>query len=213
MKRASLKFALVAAACFVIADNQATAQENTTKPTTTPQIAQPQTKEQTQTTPAQTTQTTFAANPADVNSIDAIVAAVYSVISGDAGVKRDWNRFRSLFHPKATLTPTGKNRAGVVGARVITPEDYISQSGAYLEKEGFHEREIARRTEQFGNIAHVFTTYEAKHRLSDAKPFMRGINSIQLFNDGARWYVLTIAWSQETPETPLPDKYLKSATQ
>src|SRR5688572_18845337 len=37
-----------------------------------------------------------AANPADVASIDAIVAALYDVISGPAGKKRDWDRMRSL---------------------------------------------------------------------------------------------------------------------
>lgn len=152
-----------------------------------------------------------AANPADVASIDSIVKAVYEVISGDAGVKRDWNRFKSLFYPGARMFPTNKNpNTKKAGGRFITPEDYIERSGPFLEKEGFHEREIARRVEQYGNIAHIFTTYEAKHKLSDEKPFMRGINSIQLLNDGTRWWVVTIAWSPETPDTPLPDKYMKS---
>jgi hypothetical protein len=151
------------------------------------------------------------ANPADVASIDSIVKAVYEVISGDAGVKRDWNRFRSLFYPGARMFPTGINaQTKKAGGRFITPEEYIERSGPFLEKEGFHEREVARRTEQYGNIAHIFTTYEAKRKLSDEKPFMRGINSIQLLNDGSRWWVVTIAWSPETPETPLPEKYMKS---
>jgi hypothetical protein len=150
------------------------------------------------------------ANPADVSSMDAIIKAVYDVISGDAGVKRDWNRFRSLFHPKAQMIPTQKTKDGRIAGIAITPEDYITRSGPFLEKEGFHEREVARRVEQFGNIAHVFSTYDAKHKMSDEKPFMRGINSIQLLNDGKRWWVLTIAWSQETPDSPIPEKYLKS---
>lgn len=151
------------------------------------------------------------ANPADVSSIDAIMKAVYDVISGDAGVKRDWNRFRSLFYPGAKMFPTGKNpQTKKAGGRWLTPEDYVERSGPLLEKNGFHEREIARRVDQFGNIAHVFTTYEAKNKLSDEKPFMRGINSVQLLNDGTRWWVVTIAWSQESPDSPLPEKYLKS---
>jgi len=153
---------------------------------------------------------TLTANPADVSSMDAIIKSVYDVISGDARQKRDWNRFRSLFHPSARLIPTGKNpNTGIISARAFTPEDYIIRSGPYLEKEGFHEREIARRTEIFGNIAHVFSTYETFHKAADKKPFMRGINSIQLLNDGKRWWVLTIYWQQETSETPLPKKYLK----
>ena len=151
------------------------------------------------------------AKPEDVSSIDAIIKAVYEVISGDAGVKRDWNRFRSLFYPNAKLIPTGKNpNTGRAAGRFLTPEDYIKTSGPFLEERGFHEMETARRVEQFGNIAHVFTTYQAKNKLSDEKPFLRGINSIQLINDGTRWWVLNIAWSQETPDSPIPDKYLKS---
>lgn len=152
------------------------------------------------------------AKPEDVSTIDGIVKAIYEVISGDPGQKRDWNRFRSLFYPNAKMIPTGKNRnTGKSGGRFITPEEYIATSGPYLEKEGFHEIGIAQRVEQFGNIAHVFTTYQTKHKLADEKPFMRGINSIQLVNDGTRWWILNIAWSQETPDNPIPEKYLKSA--
>lgn len=151
-----------------------------------------------------------AADPADVESVDAILTAVYDVISGDKGVKRDWDRFRSLFYPGARLIPSGRNaETGVARARTITPDEYIASSGPYLEGEGFHEVEVARRTESYGNIAHAFSTYAARHSLSDPEPFMRGINSIQLFNDGKRWWVLSIAWSPETPAQPLPEHYLK----
>lgn len=151
------------------------------------------------------------ANPADVASLDSIMKAVYDVISGDAGKERDWDRFRTLFHKDARLIPSGKNaQTGVVGARVLSPEDYISRSSAALMKDGFFEREVARTVETYGNIAHVFSTYESFHSLSDKKPFMRGINSFQLLNDGKRWWVITIYWQGETPENPIPKKYLKS---
>ena len=42
------------------------------------------------------------ARPADNDSIDSVVRAVYSVISGPAGT-RDWARFRSLFADGARL--------------------------------------------------------------------------------------------------------------
>lgn len=136
--------------------------------------------------------------------------AVYSVISGDAGQKRDWDRFRSLFHPSARMIPTGKNpNTGVFGAAAMTPEDYIKRSGPYLEKEGFHESEIGRKTEIYGNIAHVFSAYEGRNKLTDKKPFLRGINSFQLLYDGKRWWVVTIFWQQETPDNLVPKKYLK----
>jgi len=151
------------------------------------------------------------ANPADVSSIDGIMKAVYDVISGGAGQKRDWDRFRTLFHKDARMIPSGKNaQTGVVGARAFTPEEYITRSAPFMEKEGFFEREIARRVDSFGNIAQVFSTYEAFHKADDKKPFLRGINSFQLLNDGKRWWVVTIYWQAETPENPLPKEYLKS---
>lgn len=150
------------------------------------------------------------AKPEDVKSIDAIVLALYDVISGDAGEKRDWNRFRSLFYPGARMIPTGTNaKTGKVGARIASPEDYIKANAPFLEGEGFHEQELGRRVDEFGTIAQVFSAYEARNKLSDAKPFMRGINSIQLFNDGKRWWVMTVAWSPETAAAPLPERYSK----
>jgi hypothetical protein len=150
-----------------------------------------------------------AAKPADVASIDAIIAAVYDVISGPAGKKRDWDRMRSLFVPGARLIPTGPRQAGGYGSRVLTVDEYIERSSGFFEKEGFFEREAARQTEQFGQIVHAFSTYESRHAPDDAKPFQRGINSIQLMNDGKRWWVVTIFWQGEDEKTPLPEKYLK----
>ena len=150
------------------------------------------------------------ANPADVSSIDSIIAAVYDVISGPVGQKRDWDRMRSLFVPGARLIPTGRRPTGEVGSRVSTVEEYITRSSPFLETQGFFEREVARRTETFGSIAHAFSTYESRHKADDPKPFMRGINSIQLMNDGKRWWIVTIFWQGEDEKSPLPEKYLKS---
>lgn len=149
------------------------------------------------------------AKPADVGSIDSIIAAVYDVISGPAAKKRDWDRMRSLFLPGARLIPTGPRQAGGYGSRVLTVDEYIERSSPFFEKEGFYETETARVTEQFGNIAHAFSTYDSRHAPSDAKPFARGINSIQLMNDGTRWWIVTIFWQGEDPKNPLPEKYLK----
>ena len=154
-------------------------------------------------------QQTLSVDPADVASKEAIVAALYDVISGPAGKKRNWNRMRSLFIPGGRLIATGKWPAGEIVYRVMDVEGYISTSGDFVETNGFFEREIARRTDSFGNIAHVFSTYEARHRADDPKPFMRGINSIQLLNDGTRWWVVTVSWQPETPDTPVPERYLK----
>jgi len=149
------------------------------------------------------------AKPADVQSIDAIVHALYDVISGPAGQARDWSRFRSLFHEGARLIPTGKRPGDPqMGARVLTPEQYVERASPFFAKEGFYENEASRKLEQFGNIAHVFSTYESRHAQGE-QPFQRGINSIQLFYDGSRWWVMTVMWDAETPQKPIPQKYLE----
>ena len=152
-------------------------------------------------------------NPADVVSVDAIIHSLYDVISGPAGEKRNWERMKTLFIQEAKLMATGKRADGTMGKRVMSVEDYISTSGPFLEKEGFFEREIGRTTDQFGSVVHVFSSYDSKKTLKDEKPFMRGINSIQLWNDGKRWWIVSVFWQAETPENPIPGKYLNRALQ
>ena len=152
---------------------------------------------------------TATANPADVGSVDAIIAALYDVISGEAGKARDWDRFRSLFHPGATMIPTGMAKDGAVRVSIVTPEQYIERNAKMMTEHGFFERELARRTESFGAVTQVLSTYETLAAKTDAKPMARGVNSIQLLNDGKRWWVASIAWAAETPALPLPEKYLK----
>jgi hypothetical protein len=149
----------------------------------------------------------------DVDSIDAIIRAAYDVISGPAGQKRDWARERALFIPGARLIPTGAAPGASESAampQVLDLEAYIARVEPYFEKNGFYEKEIARRTEQFGNIVHVFSTYESRHSPDEPKPFMRGINSIQLFYDGSRWWIVTIYWQHETAAHPISERYLTS---
>ena len=149
------------------------------------------------------------AKPEDVDSIDSILKAVYEVISGEAGEKRDWARFKSLFIGEAQLIPVNRKEDGT-GMRygILTPGSYEKMAGTRLSEEGFFEKEIHRVVEQFGPIAHVFSSYEARRSLADEKPFVRGINSFQLFNDGKRWWVVSIYWTAERDDLPIPDKYL-----
>jgi hypothetical protein len=150
------------------------------------------------------------ANPADVKSLDAIIHAVYDVISGPVGQKRDWNRFRSLFIPGARLIPAGPKREGAgYAARVLNVEEYVARVQNPFNQQGFYETEAARTVEQWGNIAQVFSTYESRHAPGDL-PFQRGINSFQLLNDGQRWWVVTIYWQGETKDVPIPPEFLKS---
>ena len=147
----------------------------------------------------------------DVRSIDAIITAVYDVISGPAGEARDWDRFRSLFLPEARLVPSGQAPDGTTRYLVWSPEEYIATAGGQLEANGFFETEAHRVEERFGHIAHVFSTYDS-YRTADemeaGRPFMRGINSFQLLFDGGRWWVLQVYWQAESPEVPIPERYL-----
>ena len=147
-----------------------------------------------------------AAADADVASIDAIIAALYDVISGPVGQARDWNRMRSLFVPTGRLMPVGVRPDGSAGMRFLEPNDYIATSGPFLVERGFTEKELARRTERFGNIAHVFSTYEGT--VASDGHVMRGINTIQLMHDGKRWWIVSLMWQAENETLKLPAQYL-----
>ena len=132
------------------------------------------------------------ARAADVNTLDAILHASYAVISGPAGQQRDWDRFRTLFVPGARLMPVISGTEPRV--RVLTPEDYIRRVESIFAKEDFWERESSRQEETIGRIAHVLSHYESL-RDPNGEPFERGTNRIQLFNDGVRWWIVSILWN------------------
>jgi hypothetical protein len=116
--------------------------------------------------------------------------------------RRDWDRLRSLFIPGGRLIPTGIRPNGGTGMRLLDVNDYIAVTGPVLERIGFREREISRRVDEYGHIAHVFSTYEGRGE-ADSAP-TRGINSIQLVNDGTRWWVVSVYWAAETRGAPHP---------
>src|SRR4051812_35489199 len=148
------------------------------------------------------------ARPQDVDTIDHILAALYDVISGPAGQERDWNRMRSLFIAEGRLVPNSVRPDGTISHRVLSPDDYVERARGAFAKEGFFESEASRQLARFGNIAHAFSTYESRHE-KGGQPFVRGINSIQMLNDGKRWYIVTIMWQGEDKNTPIPAEYLK----
>ena len=149
----------------------------------------------------------YAQFESDTKSIDSTIETLYAVISGEAGEARDWDRFRNLFIPEAKLMPTGVTPEGNAVYRAWSPDEYIERAGTSLEENGFFEREVHNEVEQFRNIAHVFSTYESM-RTEGGEVFARGINSIQLFYDNERWWVVSIFWSSETQDIPIPEKYL-----
>ena len=150
------------------------------------------------------------AKEADGASVDSVVAALYDVISGAAGAPRNWNRMRALFAPDARLSVITPNReGGGFTLRAMTVEDYISRNMSAFTTSGFYEKEIARTTDAFGQLVHVFSTYELLRAPNDPKPFMRGINSIQLAHDGKRWWIANLVWRAEDAGLTLPERYLQ----
>lgn len=143
-----------------------------------------------------------------VKTLDGTLKTLYTVISGEKGEERNWELFKYLFKPDAKLIPTGKNNEGMYGLRYMSPDEYIATSGYWLIENGFFEKEIYRTTQSFGAITQVFSTYESFNSKSDTEPFMRGINSIQLLDDGNRWWIVNIFWASETTDNPIPEKYL-----
>jgi hypothetical protein len=144
-----------------------------------------------------------AADSTDVTTIDAIVKALYDVISGPAG-PRNWKRFNSLFHPDAYMAAIGDNKK----LQKFSPSQYAAGNAPYFLKNDFTEKEIGRTTNQFGNIAQVFTTYEYVTGMPAVT--QRGINSVELIKENSRWYIMSVSWDEENKEQPLPEKFLKS---
>lgn len=145
----------------------------------------------------------------DVESIDGILKALYEVISGPPG-PRDWDRERTLMAPGARLMPTRCLSDEARAVDVLDLDGYIASRSPFFAANHFLEHEVARRVERFGAIAHVWSTYVSRHT-AEEEPFARGINSIQLFHDGARWWVLSAVWDIERTDNPLPAEYLPAA--
>ncbi len=146
------------------------------------------------------------ANPDDVGSIDGIIAAFYDVISVEAGEKPDWTRDSTLYLPGVRFVPLRRTPEGTRVANVISHAQFAASSEGFLAQ-GFVEREIHRVTQRFGDLAHVFSTYEYRRTL-DTPVLGRGINSIHLFFDGDRWWITGATWMDESPEQPIPEEYL-----
>jgi predicted metalloprotease with PDZ domain len=148
-----------------------------------------------------------AANPADVESIDAIVKATYDVISGPAG-DRNWNRFLSLFLPEGKMGAVSNDKNGKPVFHSIAPEKYIKSNAPFFKKSAFYEEELNRTVSQFGNVATVQSPYQ--YRLSkDGKIEQRGVNYFSLIKSGDRWYISDLNWQDEENNLPLPDSLLK----
>lgn len=146
------------------------------------------------------------ANPSDVLTIDGIIKAFYETISGGKNQPRQWSRDKTLYTPDIRFVAMSEEN-GKIRANVMNHDQYVNGSNEFFVKEGFTEREINRITRRFGNIAHVFSVYE--YSTEDKKISGRGVNSIELFWDGARWWISAVSWDEERPNNPIPKEFLQ----
>ena len=129
--------------------------------------------------------------------IGAVVNEMYAMISGPAG-PRDWSRQRVIFHPEARQMRTGLDEQGKAWIKIMSLDEYAENTTPFFAANDFYEVEIGRRIDVFGNMAHVWSAYEARNALDDANPERRGINSIQLYRDDTgRWQITSMIWDNE----------------
>jgi hypothetical protein len=149
----------------------------------------------------------IAARPDDVHSIDDIMKVFYDVISGPKGQPRQWARDGTLYTSDMRFIALSKDKQGKPRVQIWSHEQFVDYFDAELVDKGFYEKEIHRVTQRFGNIVHVFSTYESRN-IADGPVIARGINSIELFWDGKRWWIAIDTWDDERPDNPIPREYL-----
>jgi len=150
---------------------------------------------------------TIAPRPEDVSTIDGMIKAWYEVISGPAGQPRDWARDRTLYIKDLRFVQVDLDKQGRPKPTILDHQQYVNTVDSGMLKNGFFEKEIHRVTQRFGPVAHVWSTYESR-RTQDGPVFARGINSIELYWDGTRWWIANGIWSDESEANPIPPEFL-----
>jgi len=148
------------------------------------------------------------ANPADVATLDGIIRAFYETISGGKGVARQWSRDRTLYIPDVRFVSMSEN-SGQIRAGILNHQQYVNSTNESLVAEGFQEKEISRTVRRFGNIAHVFSTYEFS--TESGKDRGRGVNSLELYWDGTRWWISAVSWDEERSNNPITKEFLSKS--
>ena len=149
---------------------------------------------------------TIPADPKDVSTIDGMIKAYYDIVTISKGQPRQWDRDHTLYIADMRFVAMGVDKQGQPKAAIMSHQEFVDRSDAMMAR-GFFEKEIHRVSERFGNIAHVWSTYESRDT-ADGPVTARGVNSIELFWDGKRWWIANAIWDEERPDNPLPKEYL-----
>jgi hypothetical protein len=146
----------------------------------------------------------------DTSRIESVMQTFYEAISGYPGEDRDWDSLRSLFAPGASLVPSSVVCSNLPPS-AIGIEAYVQRLAGFLSQHDFFETGFVHRIEMYGNMACIISTYEARHTPNDSEPFKRGVNFIQMLNDGKRWWLTSMIWRDEDKENSIPEKYRNPA--
>ena len=145
----------------------------------------------------------------DLSTVNGIIHSLYDVISGPVGQERNWNDFRGLFAENARMfIAVPDNDSGTV-LKSITPEEYAQRNQTRLSDIGFNEDELYRITNTYGAGTQVFSTYESHFTNKNGEEeITKGINNIQLYFDGERYFIVSIFWDANAKNIEVPERYL-----
>lgn len=129
----------------------------------------------------------------ETETAESIIATMYQLISGRTTEARDWNRWKALHAPGAHLIPIEMADDGSRVARIMSPDEFAESRSRFFLQHDFFEWETAREERRYGQLAHVWSTYEAAYK-PGGRIIRKGVNSFQLWNDGNRWWILSAAW-------------------
>ncbi len=153
-------------------------------------------------------------------AIDGLMKTLYAAISGPSG-GQDWERDREIYHPDALITRT-RIVDGLPVAFTFTFDEFVEATIPLLAGRSFYEIETDRVTDIFGQIAHVYSVYEARETPESTELEFRGVNMVHLWNDGivgadgvgvkgdgspSRWWVMSIIWDNEREGLALPGSW------
>lgn len=144
----------------------------------------------------------------NVSTLDGIIKAYYDVVTVEKGEKPSYERDSLLHWPGALVGSAGVGKNGKPVFHSMSLKRFHELSDPGLERDGFYEKEISRKVEQFGSIYHVWSTYESRNK-QGGPVIERGINSIELYNDGFRFWILGWFFDSERKSNPIPKGYLK----
>ena len=146
--------------------------------------------------------------PVEAQNIDPVISDLYESISFTETQDPEYETFKSLFADGAHLISVQDTNS-----YTITPDEF--EQGLTQQRESgklisFEEYEIHRETDRYGNILHVFSTYQTNLETPEGNDSARGINSIQMMKDVGEWKIVSIIWYEENEAHLLPDEYLPS---